>query len=208
MNPRIRFLLAAGIVPLATTALGQDFSPHWYWTSDLGAAFQQRLRIHGADLIDFHNGVRGDLAIGYQPCEWFGAEFASGAIWNSADRIGGAPVTSFGGSLDLYQIPVMANVIVSTPPWHGFKPYLGAGVGGVAAMIDFQRPLGSIRDTDFTFSYQAMAGLNYQVCPRVSMGVGYKFLQTDDHNWIENGVTLKTAGTGTHSVTASVVWSF
>jgi opacity protein-like surface antigen len=209
MKEKIPFLLAAGIIPLATTAMAEDFSAHGYLSSDIGAAFQQKVRIHnGGDLIDFHNGVRGDVAIGYQATPWFAAEFASGVIWNSADKIGDAPVTSFGASLDLYQIPIMANVIVSTPAWHGLKPYVGAGVGGVAAMMEFQRPLGNVRDTDITFSYQAMAGLNYQVCKGVEMGIGYKFLQTDDHNWIEHGVALRTGGTGTHSVVASFIWSF
>jgi OOP family OmpA-OmpF porin len=208
MKVKIPLLLAAGIVPLATPAFGQDFSSHLYLKADLGAAFQQEVRIHGADLIDFHNGVRGDLAFGYQANSWFAVEFASGAIWNSGDKIGGVSITSFGGSLDLYQIPMMGNVIFSTPAWHGFKPYIGGGVGGVAALLDFQRPLGAIRDMDFTFAYQAFGGLNYQLSKHFDLGVGYKFLQTDDHIWAQNGVTLKTGGTGTHSVTASLSWKF
>lgn len=209
MKERIPFLLAAGIVPFATTALAGDFSPHLYLNSDLGAAFQQEVRIKGADLIDFHNGVRGDISVGYQATSWFAMEFASGTIWNSGDKIGGVSISSFGGSLDLYEIPIMGNVVFSTPTaWHGFKPYIGAGIGGVAAMLDFQRPLGAIRDTDFTLSYQAFGGLNYRVSQHIEIGVGYKFLQTDDHDWAENGVTLKTDGTGTHSVTASFTWSF
>jgi opacity protein-like surface antigen len=208
MKQKIPFLLAAGIMPFATAAIGQDFLSHVYLTGDLGAAFQQAVRIKGADLIDFHNGVRGDVAIGYRANSWFAVELASGAIWNSGDKIGGVTFSSFGAGLDLYQIPIMGNVVFSTPSWHGFKPYLGAGVGGVAAMLDFQRPLGTIQDTDFTFSYQAFAGLNYQVCKHVDLGVGYKFLLTEDHSWAQNGVTLQTEGTGTHSVTASLTWKF
>jgi opacity protein-like surface antigen len=209
MKQKIPILLAAGIIPFAATAMAEDFSAHGYVSSDIGAAFQQKVRIRGGgDLIDFHNGVRGDIAFGYQATSWLAGEIATGVIWNSADRIGTAAVTSFGGSLDLYQIPIMGNVVVSTPRWHRLKPYIGGGIGGVAAMLDFQRPLGSIDDTDFTFSYQGFAGLNYQVCKRVEMGVGYKFLQTSDHNWIDSGVTLRTGGTATHSVVASFIWSF
>jgi len=208
MKQRIPLLLAAGIFPLATNAVAGDFVAHTYLNADLGAAFEQKVGIQGADRIDFHNGVRGDIAIGYQATEWFAAEFATGVIWNSADRIGNAQVTSFDASLDLYQIPIMANFIFSTPSWHGFKPYLGAGGGGVAAMIDFQRPLGSIRDTDLVIGYQGFAGLNYQISEHVTAGLGYKYLRSEDHSWIENGVTLKTGGTAVHSVTASVIWSF
>jgi len=97
MKQKIPFLLAAGIMPFATAAIGQDFLSHVYLTSDLGAAFQQAVRIKGADLIDFHNGVRGDVAIGYRANSWFAVELASGAIWNSGDKIGGVTLSSFGG---------------------------------------------------------------------------------------------------------------
>jgi opacity protein-like surface antigen len=209
MKEKISFLLAAGLLPLTAAAGQNNISDKLYVTGDIGAAFEQGTRIRGtSDLIDFHNGVRGDLALGYQMNSWFAAELATGAIWTSADKIGGVPISSFGGGLDLYQIPVMGNAIFSAPVWHGFKPYVGGGLGGVFGMIDFQRPLGSIRDTDFTFSYQAVAGLNYELSQNVELGVGYKFLHTSSHDWSENNVTLQTEGTGTHSVTASLTWHF
>jgi opacity protein-like surface antigen len=102
----------------------------------------------------------------------------------------------------------MGNLVLSTPEWHGFRPYVGGGLGGVVGMVYFARPLGAIHDTDFTFSYQAFAGLNYKLSRHIDLGIGYKFLQTGDHNWAENGVTLKTEGSGTHSITASFTWNF
>lgn len=209
MKQKIPFLLAAGIASVATAALGQDHpSGQYYVSGGMGAAFEQELRVRGADLIDFHNGVRADVAVGYQACSYFAAELATGVIWNSADKIGGVSVTSFGNSLDLYQVPVLANVIFTTPAWRGIRAYLGGGVGGDVATIDFERPLGSIHDTDLTFGYQGFAGVNCQMSKRLELGVGYKFLRSESHNWIENDVTLKTAGTGVHSVTASLTWKF
>ena len=196
------------MVPLA--ALGQEHpSGQWYANADVGAAFEQQLRIRrSGELIDFHNGIRGDLAVGYQYNSWIAGELTSGAIWNSVQKIGGVPVTSFSTTMDLYQMPILADVVLSTPTWHGFRPYLGGGFGGVAALLNLKRPLGDISDTDFEFAYQAFAGLNYQVCRRAEIGVGYKYLATESHSWIQNGVTLDTAGTGTHSVTASVTIKF
>lgn len=208
MKRNIPFLIAAGILPLATSAVGQDFSPHAYLSADIGAAFQQALRIRGGDLIDFHNGVRGDVALGYQVKEWVALELQTGVVWNTGDKIGGTTLSSFGGRMDLYQVPILGNVIFSTPAWHGLKPYIGGGFGGTAGTLHFERPLGSIRNTDFVFSYQAMGGLNYEISEHIEIGVGYKYLQTDNHDWIENGVTLQTQGTGTHSVTASFCWKF
>ena len=208
MKHKIPLLLASGMIPLATTALAGDFTPHVYVNTDLGAAFQENVRINSGSQIAFHNGVRGDLSVGYQVKQWLAAELNTGCIWNSADRIGGVPVTSFDSKLDLYQVPILVNVILSAPAWHGLRPYVGGGAGGMAALLEFQRPLGGIRDSDITFGYQGMAGVNYRVSEHVEIGVGYKYFHSEDHTWVENGVTLNTGGTANHSVLASFVWSF
>jgi opacity protein-like surface antigen len=208
MKEKMRFLLVAGIVPIAATATAESFSDHLYLTGDIGPAFEQTLHIRGADNITFNTGVRGDIAAGYQANSWFAAELATGVIWNSGDKIGGVPFSSFGAGLDLYQIPLLGNVILSTPVWHGFKPYIGGGLGCVFGGLDFQRPLGAIRNTDLTFGYQAMAGINYEISRNIELGLGYKYLETGEHDWAQNSVTLKTEATVTHSVTASFTWKF
>jgi len=208
MKKKIPFLLAAGIVPLAAAAGEQSFSDHLYLNGDIGASFIQPTRIRNADTMDFNTGLRADVGVGYQATPWLAGELATGIIWNSVDTIGNVPISSFGSGLDLYQIPVMGNIVLTAPFWKSFKPYIGAGVGGVAATVDFERPLGSVRDTDFTFSYQAFAGLNYELSQHLELGLGYRFLQTGEHNWVENGVTLDTESTATHSVTASFTWRF
>lgn len=214
MKKKIPFLLAAGILPLTAAAGEQSFVDHLYLSGDIGPSFVQGTRIRNADTIDFNTGIRADVAAGYQVTPWLAGELATGIIWNSADKIGNVPISSFGSSLDLYQVPVMGNVVLSYSCWQSyrfwrhFRPYAGAGVGGVAASVDFNRPLGDVKDTDFTFSYQAFAGVNCELSQRIELGLGYKFLQTGEHNWQENGVTLNTEGTSTHSVIASFTWRF
>jgi opacity protein-like surface antigen len=208
MRPKTFFFIAAGIIPLAASAAGNDWTDRFYVSTDVGPAFQQGINIIGADEIKFNTGVRGDVSLGYRFAPWIATELAAGFIWNSADSIGGVPISSYGGSLDLYEIPLMGNLILTTPAKHGFQPYVGGGVGVVAAKLDFTSPLGDIHDTDYTFSYQAMAGVNYQLSQNLVLGLGYKYLCTRDHSWTENGVTLDTEGTATHSVTLSLTWSF
>lgn len=208
MKKKIPFLIAAGIVPLAATAGEQSFSDHLYLNGDIGPSFVQQTRIRNADTMDFNIGLSADVAVGYQATPWLAGELATGVIWNSVDKIGGVPISSFGSGLDLYQVPVMGNIVLTAPFWQCFKPYVGAGVGGVAATVNFERPLGSVRDTDFTFSFQAFAGLKYELSQRVELGLGYRFLQTEEHNWVENGVALDTESTSTHTVTASFTWRF
>jgi opacity protein-like surface antigen len=117
-------------------------------------------------------------------------------------------VSSYSGRIDLYQIPMMGNLILSVPLKHGFRPYFGAGTGVVASVLDFNSPLGNIRDTDYTFGYQAFAGFNYQISRHLEVGVGYKFLSTRDHGWQDGGVTFHTDGIVTHAITASLTWTF
>ena len=97
----------------------------------------------------------------------------------------------------------------------GWTPYVGAGVGGAATYLTAQNvPLfgfgchTSYSSTDFTFAYQATAGLKYAISENIELGIAYKFTGTTDHNWSDNGVTFKTDGTVTHAVLASLTWKF
>lgn len=208
MEGKKQFLIVAGVLPLATAAWGGDFTNRVYVTADVGPAFQQNINIAGGSKIDFNTGVRGDVSFGYACKPWLATEFATGVIWNSVDTIGGVAPSSYGGSMDLYQIPLMGNLVLTAPNLGRFRPYVGGGLGCVIGKLDFNSPLGNIHDTDHTFAYQAFAGLNYQISERVVVGLGYKYITTRDHGWTQNGVTLDTEGTSTHSVTCSLTWFF
>lgn len=204
MKPALRFIIAAGLAPIA--AVAQERFPKFYLDVDAGASLPSSTRVVGADTIEFHNGVRADIALGLRANSWLSAEFASGVIWNAVDKIGGVPVSSYNGSIDLYQIPIMGNVILRAPRTHGFQPYIGAGLGCVAGMLDFNTPLGKIHDTDYTFGFQAFAGLNYRLSHHLEVGIGYKYLQTHNEGWTDGGVALHTEGIATHSIFAALVW--
>jgi opacity protein-like surface antigen len=208
MRAKAKILLTTGVLPLAATVMGEDFTNRVYVAADLGPAFQQNINISGGQEIDFNSGIRGDVSLGYRFKPWLAGEFAMGAIWNRVDTIGGVPMSSYGGSMDLYQIPLLGNVVLSAPEWHHFRPYVGGGIGCVLGKLDFNSPLGDIHDTDHTFAYQAFVGVNYQLSEHVAVGIGYKYLATDNHAWTQNGITLDTEGTMTHAVTCAVTWSF
>lgn len=163
--------------------------------------------------IQFDTGLRAGLAIGYKVTPSFAAELETGVIWNGVHSIQNNTLSTLGASADLYQIPVLADVIYE--PLHGsFQPYVGAGLGGVAGIFDssniplFAPPGASYSATDWTFAYQLEAGFKYAVSEKVELGLAYKFLATTDHSWTDSGVTFKTDGTMTHAILATFTWRF
>jgi len=191
----------------------------FYVDADMGAAFQQDAAIKNSPFgnsgeVQFDPGLRANIRLGYNLSRSFAAEFETGVVWNSINNFstpnGDNKANTLGYSADLYEIPLLANVIYR--PLHGaFQPYIGAGCGGVAGMFTSQHiPLfaSGFSDTDWTFAYQAEAGLRYVVSKSVQLGIAYQFLGTTEHDWTDSGDTLKTDGTMTHAVVASFIWEF
>ena len=104
------------------------------------------------------------------------------------------------GDTSLYQIPILANVIYTVPLDGKVKPYIGAGAGGVYALIDGK----DTSESDFVFAWQVMAGADYQINDKWSAGLAYKLLGTGGGDW--GGV--KTDSFLTHSIVASVSYKF
>ena len=62
--------------------------------------------------------------------------------------------------------------------------------------------------TDYTFAYQAELGFKYSLSKYIDLGLAYKFVGTTDHSWTDNNTNLKTDGTMTHAIIATVTWRF
>jgi len=182
---------------------------NWYLNGDAGGALQQDVydKSDGGTL-SFDPGLRADVALGYNINDSFAVELESGVIWNSVDALSGTPLSTYGQSADLYQIPIMLKGIYHLRTGK-FVHYVGVGVGGVASIFDLTShisgPNGS--DADFTFGYQAEAGVKYMLSDRASIGIGYKFLGTLEHSWTLETFNLKTDPTYTHVIFASFNWS-
>lgn len=203
----VRHLIAAGTMLVIGAA---NASAQMYLNGEVGAAFAQDVTIKntGGAKASFNPGVRGGFALGYNLSDSFAAEFESGVIWNSMDTLGGMSVSDAGATIDLYQIPFLANLVYKTPVKSGFSGYIGAGVGGVASILDVSAQGNNGNDTDFTFAYQGMAGVKYAICKNMDVGVAYKFLGTLDHSWNIGGGGLSTEALYTHSVLATFTFRF
>ncbi len=191
----------------------------FYLDAAVGPALQQDDSIKVSSFgnsghVEFDTGVRADLRLGYDLCPHFSAELESGFTWNTVHNfntaLGDNESSTLGYNADLYEIPMLVNLIYR--PLHGaFQPYIGVGCGGAVGIFDTSNvPLYSSNfgATDWTFAYQGEIGFKYQASRHVEVGLAYEFLGTTDHNWTDGGYTLKTDGTMTHSFLATLTWRF
>jgi opacity protein-like surface antigen len=190
--------MAVGLVATARlgceTAGAADFGDGLRWRGriDMGGTIPE-----SANLTEFADPVSGqqmklspgfqfDMSLGYRVTPWLEVGPELGMLFNSVDSFGSVsyPDTT------LFQMPLMANVVLELPRARRFSPYVGAGVGGVASFLTFGNhsyydywwaPDGS--GSDFVLGFQAFAGLRYRFNDRASLGVNYRFLMTEDQNW-------------------------
>jgi len=191
MKINIRSITNIGAVLIlsATGACGADWVNRLYLSGDAGAAFTQSVYDKSdATTLTFNPGYRADLALGYNINDSWAVELESGVIGNSVDEFRGGPLSRFHQSVDLYQVPLLAKVIYNINTKSAFVPYLGAGAGGVASIFDFNDVGVKKSDTDFTFAYQAEAGLKYLLSKNISIGIGYKFIAAGESGRAEEAL--------------------
>jgi opacity protein-like surface antigen len=92
---------------------------------------------------------------------------------------------------------------------------VGVGVGAVVsiATIHAGNYMGGnpdLSDSDYTFAYQAEAGLDYSLTKNISIGVSYKFLGMLNQSWYMKSFhnRLSTDAIYTHAILANLNWRF
>ena len=211
--------MAGTSMVLAAVHGSAQSSDKFYLDVVAGPAWQQNDAIKVSSFgnsghIEFDTGTRADLRLGYDLCPHFSAELESGFTWNAVHNIhtpfGDDESSALGYSADLYEVPMLVN-LVYRPLRGAFQPYIGVGCGGAVGFFDSSNiPLYSsnFAATDWTFAYQGEAGFKYQASRHVEVGLAYEFLGTTDHSWSDSGYSLKTNGTKTHAVLATLSWRF
>src|SRR5581483_524865 len=155
----------------AARAVCAQTNSNFYLKTDIGMAIESDIRFQfrgfGYDLpVD--PGVRVDVGSGYRLTDWLAAEFETGVVYAKLNLPGDL-------HRDLYQVPVMGNLVLSDP--HSkWKPYLGGGAGIVEVLLNpyVGDSLGLNQHT--VFGYQLMTGFRYLFTQHVDLGAEYKFL--------------------------------
>lgn len=184
----------------------------WYVHMDVGGTLMQDLTIKNAG--GAKNGVdpgfRTTISVGANFTPFLSAEVEGGALGNALDTSGDQPISAIATRAELYQFPILANLILKAPLRGGVTPYIGGGAGGVASTLYLHAPGFWSQDTDFTYAFQAMAGVRFALNRNMDFGVGYKFLGTGEHSFFgdDSVLSVRTGHAYTHSILASFTWTF
>ena len=145
--------------------------------------------------VAFNPGFRFDFAPGYRLNEWIGFEFETGCIYNTVDSYtisGNGTFTGTGGNPNLngtttadaqgylLQVPLIVNVEFSYPLEGGWRPFIGAGGGGMFQKMTIGTLTGDIQvqgdfnQSNFMGAWEAFAGFGYQVAPGFDVSLAYR----------------------------------
>ena len=144
--------------------------------------------------VRFDPGERAGLACGYQITDWFAAEGEIGAIVNEVESRNRFPLPGVGFRDGTFaNVPFLFNVKLQYPNHTHWTPYIGAGLGISAAILDADILVASSTLTDFqrvhttgadaVFAYQAFAGLRYRLNERMGLSVEYRYVATEAPEW-------------------------
>jgi opacity protein-like surface antigen len=190
--------LLGAVLSFQTVQAAEDF-PRWNIRIDMGGVIPEDPNVTKFDgpvsgqTMKLDAGFQFDLAAGYRLTPWLDVGPELGFTYNYVDSIAGwsYPNTWLG------QILMMANVRIEYPPQGPVAPFVGAGVGGVASFLTFggSGPYSYYDDyyyepdgtaADIVLGVQAFAGVRVRMSDKVNLGIVYRYLATQDHDWDVN----------------------
>jgi opacity protein-like surface antigen len=154
-----------------------------------------------------NNHLRVDLTADH----WFKSDFKG----STSGFCGPAPcTTSDTSSVSTWLL--LANAYAELGTWHGFTPYVGAGIGGAHVKWDTltNTPPGAEHpgSKSWRFAYAVMAGASYCLTNRLKLDAGYRFSHIEGGRMFEQ-VGLEPGpgfdkGFNTHEVRAGLRYQF
>ncbi|WP_416795666.1 outer membrane protein [Ciceribacter azotifigens] len=146
----------------------------------------------------FDSAPLAGIGVGYQFNDWLRAdafvEYRGDASFSALDRYGhtGAAGTVWDGTNDYSGTKsewlLMANAYVDVGHWYGITPYVGAGLGAsrntISHFQDVNVPTAGVSYGDtastWNFAWALHAGLAYQVTDRMTLDLGYSYMNLGD----------------------------
>ncbi len=116
-------------------------------------------------------------AFGIELAEYFRLEAEAGFHTNAADRTT-TTFPEYGFSV----LSLMGNAFFDIPTGLPLRPYVGAGVGfGIARASE---DIFDSSDSDLVGAFQLMAGLGYDISPKATLTIGYRYFTTTDPDFV------------------------
>ena len=140
--------------------------------------------------IEFDPGFRFVMGGGYSFNDFVAVGGETGMSYNMIDDISGNVLE---GDSGIGNVPMMATVTLKLPNRTGIVPFISAGAGLSFTFFDaddlVNDPNGPNEfildgsESDTVFAWQLSAGVKYQLNDRMSFGLAYKFMYTDEADW-------------------------
>jgi opacity protein-like surface antigen len=194
----LRVGLLVGAVSMWTPTHGRAADPAAYVNAGAGMNIINETDVAGSTL-SFDPGLRFNVAGGYHFTPMISAEIETGFLLNDVEDAGD---TSFS------QVPFLANVVFRFENSSPFIPFIGVGVGGVAAFLTIDDLISEDDDSDVVFAWQLQAGVHYKINDNMSAGITYKYLGVDSPEFDIGGGIVDFDVTHNHAIMASFNWSF
>jgi opacity protein-like surface antigen len=175
--------------------------PGPYIKAEVGPTFMEdtTLRefvgVSSGNKVEFNPGFRFAAGGGYSFNDFLAIGGETGFSFNSFDRISGNFFNEDDAGVG--QVPLMGNIVLKLPTKIGLMPYVGAGAGVsftffAADDLVFDPTPGGIsgdetfvdgEESDTVFSWQLFGGLKFAINEQMSVGVGYKYINTEGPRW-------------------------
>lgn len=183
---------------IAWLGLAFASSPAWaeepagtYFHLNLGASFLEGLSVVGPSgnrvTLNQDVGYLVNTGPGYVFANGFRAEIDLGYRHNDAKNVtlpgGGTTPTALNLKANAAARSYMVDGLYDFKLGSAWIPYIGAGVGAANVRVN---NIGS----DTPFAWQAIAGLEYPLTRRLYLGIGYKYLATEDLHLRATSVNL------------------
>ncbi len=161
------------VLLLATQVWAQNRPEGMYFSGNIGFGIRSDSKLTGsAGQFDNDPAFVINGAIGIKLKENFRVEGEIGYHLNAANR------TSNGQNFDFSVLSFMGNAYFDIATQSPLKPYLGIGLGfGIAG--GSEDSFGS-SDSDMVGAFQFMAGLGYDISPKMTLTFGYRYFTTSD----------------------------
>lgn len=197
-----------------------EYSTGMYVRTEFGANFLLDIdEAEGNGRWKMDPGFDVGVSFGYRFTKILGVEVQTGFAWNAFHEYtqGSKPPAGAGGNL--YQVPIMANFVVTLPLSEGnYEPLFGRGaellfLGGAggewgSATADF---LGTelFSLNDWTYRVQAGMALNGYLAPNTKFGIYFRYARVGDFTGnTPAGADYKLSGLNNFAVGLDVSFRF
>lgn len=205
----------------------------WYIRGDAGYRWSDFRGSHYVLYGDPGNfgDLDGDLdgsytlggGVGYQVNDYFRVDLTGDYLFDTDFRGStegfcgnGNPCTS-SDRTSYSAVLLLANAYADLGTYHGFTPYVGAGIGG--AHVKWDELTNSDDDGDFShkggkdwrFAYAAMAGVSYCLSEHAKLDVGYRYAHIEGgkmFGYAENAGPGYDDGINSHEVRGGLRYQF